>query len=78
MGFVSDILKHTIIGLLAKLPDTDSFANSIINLLNVQELRSSMSADCRQTAVYKYIIDYEDDVYIKLFTDLIKNNKTLH
>ena len=78
VGGVSDIARNGITGLLCNAEDTDEFASSIAKIFDDDQLRNTMSSNCRKIAIKEYKSEYEAGKYIELFEELLSADKTLN
>ena len=73
VGGVPDLVRHGITGYLATPEDTKDFAQGIVQLLEDQELRETMSKNCRKIALEEYNIKLQVQRYIDLYRQALKN-----
>ena len=73
VGGVPDLVRHGITGYLANPGDTKDFSQGILQLLEEQELRESMSQNCRGIAVEEYALKLQAQRYIDLYHQVSTN-----
>ena len=73
VGGVPDLVRHGITGYLATPGDTEDFSQGILQLLEEQELRESMSQNCRAIAVKEYALELQAQRYIDLYRQVATN-----
>jgi glycosyltransferase involved in cell wall biosynthesis len=71
IGGVSDLVRHNITGYLAKPEDTQDFSNGIVNLLEDDQLRQTMSQNCRKIALEEYNLERQAKRYIELYQEVL-------
>ncbi|MCA6595313.1 MAG: glycosyltransferase family 4 protein [Pseudanabaena sp. M046S1SP1A06QC] len=74
VGGVPDLVRHQITGYLAKPEDTQDFSNGIVNLLEDNQLRQTMSEDCRTIALAEYKLELQAKRYIDLYQSILNKN----
>ncbi|MDJ0712631.1 MAG: glycosyltransferase family 4 protein [Prochloraceae cyanobacterium] len=67
VGGVSDLVRHGTTGYLAKLEDAEDFSQAILQLLEDDRLRETMSQNCRQIAIEEYSVELQAQRYIELY-----------
>jgi len=75
VGGVPDIIKHMKTGYLARYKDSDDLAEGIKILLEDNNLRNSLSNQCRKLIEQEYSSDLQAERFKSLYEDLLKNGK---
>jgi glycosyltransferase involved in cell wall biosynthesis len=80
VGGVPDLVRPGITGLLAEAENVEGFTNCIVQLLEDDNLRNSMSQQCRKIAVEEYSLNLYVQRFITLYhqvlgTDMISSEK---
>ena len=70
IGGVSDLVRHNITGYLAKSEDTQDFSNSIVKLLEDDQLRQTMNENCRAIAISEYALELQAKRYVELYKNI--------
>ncbi|MEO1377737.1 MAG: glycosyltransferase, partial [Cyanobacteria bacterium J06635_10] len=71
VGGVPDLVRPGITGYLASPEDANDFCNGIVQLLEDQNLRHSMSKNCRAIAVEEYPLEGQTQKYIDLYKKIL-------
>ena len=71
IGGVLDLVRHNITGYLAKSEDTQDFSNGIVKLLEDDQLRQTMSENCRAIAISEYDLETQAKCYMELYRQLL-------
>ena len=72
VGGVSDLVRPGITGYLAEPENAQDLCNGIVQLLEDEALRSSMSQHCREIAVREYSLELQAERYIKLYQKVLQ------
>lgn len=67
IGGVSDLVHPGITGYLAHPEDTQDFCDGIVKLLEDEQLRKTMSKNCRAIALAEYTLELQAKQYIELY-----------
>jgi glycosyltransferase involved in cell wall biosynthesis len=73
IGGVPDLVRPDITGYLAQPEDTQDFSNGIIQLLKDEELRKTMSENCRAIALQEYTLELQAKRYIELYQQVLRS-----
>ncbi|MBL1200344.1 MAG: glycosyltransferase [Nostoc sp. GBBB01] len=73
VGGVPDIVRPGVTGYLAQPEDVQDFSNGILQLLEDENLRQSMSENCRQIAITEYPLELQAQRYIDLYTQVLQD-----
>ncbi len=71
VGGVPDLVRHGVTGYLAKPEDAKDFSQAILQLLEDDRLRETMSQNCRQIAVEEYPVKLQAQRYIELYKQIL-------
>ena len=71
IGGVPDLVRPGITGYLASPENANDFCNGIVQLLEDQNLRNSMSQNCRAIAVKEYPLEGQTQKYIDLYNKIL-------
>jgi glycosyltransferase involved in cell wall biosynthesis len=71
VGGIPEMVRSGVTGLLAPPEDEHALAGDIASLLENDELRTEMSANCRRVAIEEYSLEIQANRYIKLYEALI-------
>jgi glycosyltransferase involved in cell wall biosynthesis len=71
IGGVPDLVRPMITGYLAKSEDTQDFCNGIVRLLEDEQLRQTMSINCRAIALAEYSLELQAKSYIELYKKML-------
>jgi glycosyltransferase involved in cell wall biosynthesis len=71
IGGVPDLVRPMVTGYLAKPEDAKDFCNGIVTLLENDQLRQTMSANCRAIAITEYSLKLQAERYIKLYKQIL-------
>jgi len=71
VGGVPDAVRPGVTGLLAKAGDVSGLRNIILELLQSEEKRAEMSANCRKVALQEYSLEAQARRYANLYRELI-------
>jgi glycosyltransferase involved in cell wall biosynthesis len=71
IGGVPDLVRPMVTGYLAKPEDAKDFCNGIVTLLEDDQLRQTMSANCRAIAITEYSLELQAERYIKLYKQIL-------
>ena len=71
VGGIPEMVRSRVTGLLAPPGDEHALAGDIASLLENDELRTEMSANCRRVAIEEYSLEIQANRYIKLYETLI-------
>lgn len=72
IGGVPDLVRPGITGYLAPAENIKAFAQSIVQLLEDNQLRQKMSTNCRQIAVEEYALELQAQRYIDVYKECLK------
>ncbi len=75
IGGVPDLVRPGITGYLATPEDADDFCKGIIELLEDENLRDSMSQNCRAIAIEEYPLELQAKQYIELYNHILEKFK---
>lgn len=73
VGGVPELVRPGITGLLAKPENSSDFAEKIVQLLEDDVLRQSMSNHCRRIAINEYSIELQARRYLSLYKQTIQD-----
>ena len=73
VGGVLDLVRPGITGYLAQPEDPQDFYSGIMQLLEDQNLRESMSQTCRAIALKEYSVELQGQRYIELYRQALQN-----
>jgi glycosyltransferase involved in cell wall biosynthesis len=71
VGGVPDLVRPGMTGLLAPAEAVDAFTAQVVTLLTQPNLRHTLAAQCRQTAVAEYALDLQAQRYQALYESLL-------
>jgi glycosyltransferase involved in cell wall biosynthesis len=71
IGGVPDLVRHMVTGYLAKPEDAKDFCKGIVMLLEDEQLRQTMSANCRAIAIAEYSLELQAKRYIELYKKIL-------
>ena len=71
IGGVPDLVRHNITGYLAQPENAEDFCNGIVKLLEDEQLRQTMSENCRAIAINEYSLDLQVKQYIELYQQML-------
>jgi glycosyltransferase involved in cell wall biosynthesis len=71
IGGVPDLVRPMVTGYLAKPEDAEDFCNGIVTLLEDDQLRQTMSVNCRAIAITEYSLKLQAERYIKLYKEIL-------
>lgn len=71
IGGVPDLVRHMVTGYLAKPEDVKDFCKGIVMLLEDDQLRQTMSANCRTIALAEYSLELQAKRYIELYKKIL-------
>ncbi|MEB3219536.1 MAG: glycosyltransferase family 4 protein [Nostocales cyanobacterium 94392] len=71
VGGVPDLVRPGITGYLASPEDANDFCNGIVQLLEDQNLRHTMSQNCRAIAIEEYALETQAKKYISLYEKIL-------
>ena len=71
VGGVPDLVRPGMTGLLAPAEAVDAFTAQVVTLLTQPNLRHTLAAQCRQTAVAEYALDLQAQRYQTLYESLL-------
>jgi glycosyltransferase involved in cell wall biosynthesis len=71
IGGVPDLVRPMVTGYLAKSEDAEDFCNGIVTLLEDDQLRQTMSVNCRAIAITEYSLELQAERYIKLYKQIL-------
>lgn len=71
VGGVSDAVRPEVTGYLAKAEDHQDMCHGIVQLLDDDELRSTMSTKCREIAVREYSLEIQAQRYVSVYKDIL-------
>ncbi|MEA5487295.1 MULTISPECIES: glycosyltransferase family 4 protein [Pseudanabaena] len=71
IGGVPDLVRHMFTGYLAKPEDAKDFCKGIVMLLEDEQLRQTMSANCRAIALAEYSLELQAKRYIDLYKKIL-------
>jgi glycosyltransferase involved in cell wall biosynthesis len=71
IGGVPDLVRPMVTGYLAKPEDAEDFCNGIVTLLEDDQLRQTMSVNCRAIAITEYSLELQAERYIKLYKQIL-------
>ena len=71
IGGVPDLVRPMVTGYLAKTEDAKDFCNGIVKLLEDDQLRQTMSDNCRAIALAEYPLELQAERYIKLYKEIL-------
>jgi glycosyltransferase involved in cell wall biosynthesis len=71
IGGVPDLVRPMVTGYLAKTEDAKDFCNGIVKLLEDDQLRQTMSDNCRAIALAEYSLKLQSERYIKLYKEIL-------
>jgi glycosyltransferase involved in cell wall biosynthesis len=71
IGGVPDLVRPMVTGYLAKSEDTQDFCNGIVRLLEDDQLRQTMSANCRAIALDEYSLELQAKRYIEIYKKML-------
>lgn len=71
IGGVPDLVRHMVTGYLAKPEDAKDFCKGIVMLLEDEQLRQTMSANCRTIALAEYSLELQAKRYIELYKKIL-------
>lgn len=71
IGGVPDLVRPMVTGYLAKPEDAMDFCNGIVMLLEGDQLRQTMSANCRAIALAEYSLELQAKRYIELYKKIL-------
>ncbi len=71
IGGVPDLVRPMVTGYLAKPEDAQDFCDGIVTLLEDDQLRQTMSANCRAIAITEYSLKLQAERYIKLYQQIL-------
>jgi glycosyltransferase involved in cell wall biosynthesis len=71
IGGVPDLVRPGITGYLAHPEDTQDFCDGIVKLLEDEQLRKTMSQNCRAIAVAEYSLELQAKQYINLYQQIL-------
>lgn len=74
VGGVPDLVRPDITGYLATPEDADDFSRGIVQLLEDDSLRDSMSQNCRAIALAEYPIQLQAQRYIQLYQQVLNTH----
>ena len=74
IGGVPDLVRHNITGYLAKPEDIQDFSNGIVQLLEDDQLRQTMSKNCRVIAISEYSLELQAKRYIELYEQVLQHH----
>ncbi|MEA5575028.1 glycosyltransferase family 4 protein [Anabaena sp. UHCC 0451] len=72
IGGVPDLVRPGITGYLAQPEDTQDFCDGIVKLLEDEQLRKTMSQNCRAIAISEYSLELQASRYIKLYKQVLQ------
>jgi glycosyltransferase involved in cell wall biosynthesis len=70
VGGVSDLVRPGVTGLLAKPEDVKDLNAKVLSLLEDEQLRRSMSQQCRAVALSEYPLETQAQQYLELYRTL--------
>ncbi|KOP25825.1 glycosyl transferase [Hapalosiphon sp. MRB220] len=73
VGGVPDIVRPGVTGYLAQPEDAQDFCNGIVQLLEDENLRQTMSKNCRAVALEEYPLELQAQRYIELYRQILQN-----
>jgi glycosyltransferase involved in cell wall biosynthesis len=73
VGGVPDLVRPHVTGYLAAPESSEGLCAGIVQLLEDQELRQTMSRQCRTVAVREYAVELEVQRHIDLYKKLLQN-----
>jgi glycosyltransferase involved in cell wall biosynthesis len=68
---VPDLVRPMVTGYLAKPEDAKDFCNGIVTLLEDDQLRQTLSVNCRAIALAEYSLELQTERYIKLYKEIL-------
>jgi len=71
IGGVPDLVRPMVTGYLAKPEDAMDFCNGIVMLLEDDQLRQTMSANCRAISLAEYSLELQAKRYIELYKKIL-------
>ena len=71
VGGLPEMIRSGVTGLLAPPKDEEALAGAIVDLLENNEKRAEMSANCRRIAMEEYSLEIQTKKYIELYESLI-------
>lgn len=71
IGGVPDLVRHMVTGYLAKPEDAKDFCKGIVMLLEDEQLRQTMSANCRTIALAEYSLELQAKRYIEIYKKIL-------
>jgi glycosyltransferase involved in cell wall biosynthesis len=71
IGGVPDLVRHMVTGYLAKSEDAKDFCKGIVMLLEDDQLRQTMSVNCRAIALAEYSLKLQAKRYIELYKKIL-------
>jgi glycosyltransferase involved in cell wall biosynthesis len=71
IGGVPDLVRPMVTGYLAKPEDPNDFCNGIVTLLEDEQLRQTMSVNCRAIALAEYSLELQAKRYIKIYKQIL-------
>jgi glycosyltransferase involved in cell wall biosynthesis len=71
IGGVPDLVRPGITGYLAHPEDTQDFCDGIVKLLEDEQLRKTMSQNCRAIALAEYSLELQAKQYINLYQQIL-------
>lgn len=75
VGGVTDLVRPGITGYLAEPEDAKDLRNGIIQLLEDDSARNSMSLRCREIALKEYTLELQAQRYIELYSQLLRERR---
>ena len=72
VGGVPDLVRHNTTGYLAQPEDYQDFSQGIVKLLEDDQLRETLSKNCREIAVKEYAIELQATRYIELYNQILE------
>ncbi|MBH8576322.1 glycosyltransferase family 4 protein [Nostocaceae cyanobacterium CENA369] len=73
VGGVPDMVRPGITGYLAEPDNVQDLCNGIIQLLEDEKLKESMSQNCREIALAEYSLELQVKSYLKLYINILQN-----
>jgi glycosyltransferase involved in cell wall biosynthesis len=71
IGGVPDLVRHNVTGYLAEPENSTDFCNGIVMLLEDEQLRQTMSENCRAIALDEYSLEMQAKRYIELYQQVL-------
>ena len=71
IGGVPDLVRHMVTGYLAKSEDAKGFCKGIVMLLEDDQLRQTMSVNCRAIALAEYSLKLQAKRYTELYKKIL-------